>query len=228
MGRSYRHPSTARARGLLRGFVGIPDRILGAEYLSKGIRSRVLDPEPADPRWPAQAFPGVRRAAPGTIWPVQPLVTRRPAGPRADIRLWPGRPAPLGATWDGQGVNFALYSQHATGVDLCLFDTADGPEMARLPLHERTDFVWHAQLPDVRPGQLYGFRVHGPFAPAEGHRFNPNKLLLDPYARQISGPVMLHPDAFAYEVGSRAGDLSSFRSHSCPPVPTSVVVDATF
>src|SRR5512139_3961862 len=99
------------------------------------------------------------------------------------IRMWPGRPYPLGATWDGQGVNFALFSENATGVELCLFDgPADGIEKEKLWMPERTDQVWHCYLPDVRPGQYYGFRVHGPYAPLEGHRFNPAKLLLDPYA----------------------------------------------
>ncbi len=105
-------------------------------------------------------------------------------------RVWPGRPAPLGATWDGEGTNFALFSEHATSVELCLFDGPDAAaETVRLRLPERTDQVWHAYLPDVRPGQLYGFRVHGAYAPALGHRFNPAKLLIDPYARAISGTI---------------------------------------
>src|SRR5215467_6445181 len=102
------------------------------------------------------------------------------------LRTRPGKPLPLGATWDGEGVNFALFSEHATAVELCLFDRADdGRESARIPLRERSEFVWHCYLPDLRPGQLYGYRVDGPWAPAEGHRFNPAKLLLDPYAKAI-------------------------------------------
>ena len=101
-------------------------------------------------------------------------------------KLWPGRPWPLGATWDGTGINFALYSANATGVELCLFDSpyADH-EATRLRLTERTNCVWHGYVPQLRPGQLYGYRVEGPYDPAAGHRFNPSKLLLDPYARAI-------------------------------------------
>src|SRR4051794_37153898 len=91
---------------------------------------------------------------------------------RTMIRVWPGVPSPLGATWDGEGTNFALFSEHATAVELCLFDRPDdGIERHRIRLRERTDQIWHAYLPDVRPGQLYGYRVHGPYAPADGHRF---------------------------------------------------------
>ena len=95
--------------------------------------------------------------------------------------LWPGRPSPLGATFDGGGTNFALFSAHATMVELCLL-SAQGREIERIPLPEYTDEVWHGYLPEIGPGQLYGYRVHGPYAPEEGHRFNPAKLLLDPYA----------------------------------------------
>ncbi len=105
-------------------------------------------------------------------------------------RVWPGAPAPLGATWDGEGTNFALFSEHATAVELCLFDPPDGiVESARVRMEERTDQIWHAYLPDVRPGQLYAYRVHGPYAPEQGHRFNPAKLLLDPYAKAINGTI---------------------------------------
>jgi pullulanase/glycogen debranching enzyme len=97
------------------------------------------------------------------------------------IRIWPGAPAPLGATWDGEGTNFSIFSEHATAVELCLFDhPEDAVERERIPLAERTDLVWHAYLPDVRPGQLYGYRVYGPYEPERGHRFNHAKLLLDP------------------------------------------------
>ena len=97
------------------------------------------------------------------------------------MRVWPGRPYPLGATWDGQGVNFALFSAHATAVQLCLFNSAEAPlESVCVPLGERTNSVWHGYLPDVGPNQLYGFRVHGPWEPERGLRFNPSKVLLDP------------------------------------------------
>ena len=106
------------------------------------------------------------------------------------LRVWPGRPHPLGATWDGRGVNIALYSEHATKVELCLFDSADATaEGQRQALPEQTDLVWHGYFPDLRPGQLYGFRVHGPYDPAAGHRFNPQKIVLDPYAKEVARPA---------------------------------------
>jgi isoamylase len=109
------------------------------------------------------------------------------------MRVWPGAPYPLGATYDGSGVNFALFSAHATAVELCLFDTASAAvERVRIPLTERTDLVWHAYLPDVGPGERYGYRVSGPWEPARGHRFNPRKLLLDPYARELGRPFRWH------------------------------------
>src|SRR5918994_155545 len=101
--------------------------------------------------------------------------------------LWPGSRSPLGASWDGQGVNFALFSENAAGVDLCLFDD-EGNEKA-MPLTEVTASVWHGYVPGIGPGQRYGFRVHGPYAPKRGHRFNPAKLLIDPYAKAVEGPV---------------------------------------
>ena len=102
------------------------------------------------------------------------------------MRIWPGRPYPLGATWDGMGVNFALFSENATKVELCLFDSVDArSESQRIALPEMNDEVWHAYLPDVRPGQLYGYRVHGPHEPERGHRFNAHKVVLDPYAKAI-------------------------------------------
>src|SRR5471032_1817625 len=109
------------------------------------------------------------------------------------MRVWPGEPYPLGATWDGRGVNFALFSEHATKVELCLFDDpAATMEAICVPLTERTDMVWHGYLPDVRPGQLYGYRVYGPWHPAGGHRFNPAKVVLDPYAKIIGRPLTWH------------------------------------
>jgi glycogen operon protein len=111
-----------------------------------------------------------------------------PATPTTRIRE--GRPFPLGATWDGLGVNFALFSAHATKVELCLFDSAGERELERIELPEYTDEVWHGYLRDGRPGMVYGFRVHGPYEPAAGHRFNPNKLLLDPYAKQLVGDLV--------------------------------------
>src|SRR3954467_1978522 len=106
------------------------------------------------------------------------------------MRVWPGQPYPLGATWDGEGVNFAIFSENATAVELCLFaGPDDAVERDRITLREHTDQVWHCFLPDMRPGQFYGFRVHGPYDPANGHRFNPAKLLIDPYAKAITGGI---------------------------------------
>lgn len=100
------------------------------------------------------------------------------------MRIWPGRPYPLGATWDGAGVNVALFSEHAAKVELCLFEKPESTkESKRIPLPEYTDMVWHGYFPDLEPGQLYGFRVYGPYDPGRGHRFNPSKIVLDPYAK---------------------------------------------
>ena len=145
------------------------------------------------------------------------------------MRIWPGKPYPLGANWDGEGVNFALFSEHATGVELCLFD-ADGPhgQEARVSLQERNGSVWHAYLPDVRPGQLYGFRVHGPWAPREGHRFNPAKLLIDPYARALSGDVNWCDEIFGYPIGDLSEDPPPDGRDSGAHVPKGVVVDTAF
>jgi len=119
------------------------------------------------------------------------------------MRCWPGLPYPLGATWDGAGVNFALFSEHATAVHLCLFDSSDAArENMSIPLAERTDRVWHGYLPDVRPGQIYGYRVHGPWDPSRGHRFNPAKVLLDPYARVVARAPRFHASLFAFAPGS--------------------------
>ena len=143
------------------------------------------------------------------------------------VRIWRGAPYPLGATWDGQGTNFALFSENATGVELALFD-GDGRER-RVTLPERTDNVWHAYLPDIGPGQHYGYRVTGPWAPADGHRFNPAKLLLDPYARRVAGPV----DSTALQVGHRVDAEGQptpdpDERDSAPETPRGVVVDSAF
>src|SRR3954469_23589711 len=145
------------------------------------------------------------------------------------MRVWPGRSYPLGATWDGTGVNFALFSEHATGVELCLFrDADDTGEVAKVMLTERTDQVWHCYLPDARPGQYYGYRVHGPYAPEQGHRFNPAKLLIDPYAKAITGSIRWSNDLFSYKVGSPKEDLEPDPDNSAGGVPKSVVIDNAF
>ncbi|MGD2112607.1 MAG: glycogen debranching enzyme GlgX, partial [Gammaproteobacteria bacterium] len=116
-------------------------------------------------------------------------------------RIWPGLPYPLGATWDGVGTNFALFSAHAEKVELCLFDDRGGRELARIALPEYTHEIWHGYLPDVRAGQLYGYRVYGPYEPERGHRYNHHKLLLDPYAKSLRGGLQWDDALFGYIVG---------------------------
>ncbi|HLW34089.1 MAG TPA: glycogen debranching protein GlgX [Chthoniobacterales bacterium] len=141
----------------------------------------------------------------------------------------PGKPYPLGATWTGDGVNFAILSEHATAVELCLFDNLDAPrERIRISLRERTDQVWHALLPDVRPGQLYGFRVYGPYDPAHGLRFNDSKLLLDPYAKSIAGRIKWSDEMFSYIVGDPNEDLSRDSRDNAWAMQKSVVIDDGF
>jgi len=171
-------------------------------------------------------------------------------------RVWPGNPYPLGASWDGKGVNFALYAENATKVELCLFDSVDAvKESSRIAMPEHTDQVWHVYLPDATPGQLYGYRVHGPYEPAKGHRFNPNKVLLDPYAKAISPlalPPAPHPtlspggrgqgegsaenrtrgkwddSLWGYRIGDEAADLSFDERDSAAFAPLAIVVDQAF
>ncbi|MFC5411589.1 glycogen debranching protein GlgX [Larkinella bovis] len=148
-----------------------------------------------------------------------------------EIRSRPGKPYPLGATWDGEGVNFALFSEHATGVTLCLFDVDDPTqETHRIPLTERTEQIWHIYLDSIRPGQLYGYRVEGLFDPSKGFWFNPQKLLLDPYAKAISGPVESHPAQLSFDLNNQ--DENRFieppDEDSAPFVPKSVVIDSAF
>jgi isoamylase len=142
--------------------------------------------------------------------------------------VWPGRPYPRGATWDGEGVNFALFSQHAEAVELCLFDEKGRREVQRIALTERTDLVWHCYLPDARPGQLYGFRVHGPYRPEQGHRFNAHKLLLDPYAKWLSGNLNWSDAHYGYRVGHERQDLSFDRRDSAAGMPKCRVIDPAF
>jgi isoamylase len=145
------------------------------------------------------------------------------------MRVWPGRPFPLGATWDGAGVNFSLFSENAEGVTLCLFDGPDATrESATVALREVTANVWHQYLPDVLPGQLYGYRVHGPFDPANGHRFNPHKLLLDPYAKAIGRDLKWDDSLFGYPLGSPEQDLGFDRRDSAAFAPLAAVADTSF
>jgi isoamylase len=144
------------------------------------------------------------------------------------VRTRPGSPYPLGATWDGSGVNFALFSETATGVELSLFD-GDGPgEVARIGISEHTDQIWHVYLPEARPGQRYGYRVHGPWEPRQGHRFNPAKLLIDPYSKAIDGAVRWSDHLFGYKIGDPDGDLARDDRDSAAGMPKSVVIDPAF
>jgi len=142
--------------------------------------------------------------------------------------VWRGAPHPLGATWDGEGVNFALFSEHAERVELCVFDAAGRRERQRIEVREQTDNVWHCYLPEARPSLLYGYRVHGPHRPQDGHRFNPAKLLADPYAREIVGEVRWHDALFGYPVGGKREDLGVDRRDSAPYLPKCRVVDSAF
>jgi isoamylase len=143
-------------------------------------------------------------------------------------RITEGMPFPLGATWDGLGVNFALFSAHASKVELCLFDSAGETELERIELPEFTNEIWHGYLPDAQPGTVYGYRVHGPYEPAEGHRFNPNKLLLDPYAKGIVGEIKWNPAHFGYVMDSPDLDLSFDERDSARYMPKCRVVDPAF
>jgi isoamylase len=146
----------------------------------------------------------------------------------APTKVWPGRPYPLGATWDGEGVNFALFSAHAEKVELCLFDRSGNHEEARIALPEYTDEVWHAYLPDARPNLLYGYRVYGPYDPSNGHRFNPNKLLIDPYVRSLHGRLRWSDAVFGYRVGSQRSDLSFDRRDNARQIPKCRVIEPAF
>jgi glycogen operon protein len=141
----------------------------------------------------------------------------------------PGAPYPLGATWDGHGVNFALFSEHAARVELCLFDSVEArAESRRVTLGEQTDMVWHAYLPDVRPGQLYGYRVSGPYEPERGHRFNPAKVLVDPYAKAVTRRVLWDDAMFGYRVGAPGDDLTMDDRDNAAFAPLAAVIDPAF
>jgi isoamylase len=143
-------------------------------------------------------------------------------------RVTEGRPFPLGATWDGRGTNFALFSAHATRVELCLFDSEGKIELERIELPEYSDEIWHGYLPDLQPGEVYGYRVYGPYDPQAGHRFNHNKLLIDPYAKQLVGELIWSESLFGYTIGSPEGDLSFDERDSAPFVPKAKVIDPAF
>ncbi|EFO80844.1 glycogen debranching enzyme GlgX [Oscillochloris trichoides DG-6] len=143
--------------------------------------------------------------------------------------ILPGRPYPLGATWDGRGINFAIFSAHATRIDLCLFDSPTAlRESVRLTLPERSEHIWHGYVAGLEPGQLYGYRVYGPYNPQQGHRFNPHKLLIDPYTRALSGTIQWDKAMYGYRVDSPYTDLTIGKRDSAPYIPRSVVIDPQF
>jgi glycogen operon protein len=145
------------------------------------------------------------------------------------MKVWPGKPYPLGATWDGQGVNFAIFSENAEAVELCFFRGPKGKSDAvRFRLTEHTDQVWHCYLPHARPGRFYAYRVYGPYEPGQGHRFNAAKLVLDPYAKAIAGDVTWDDACYAYTIGHPDGDLAFDERDSAPFMPKCVVVDPSF
>jgi isoamylase len=144
------------------------------------------------------------------------------------IRIWEGDPNQQGAIWDGLGVNFSLFSANATKVELCLFDPSGQQELQRVELPEYTDEIWHGYLPDAAPGTVYAYRVHGPYEPVAGHRFNPNKLVLDPYAKAHIGQLKWGPELFGYTLGAQGGDLTFDERDSAPLMPKCVVVDPAF
>ena len=142
--------------------------------------------------------------------------------------VWPGKSYPRGAHWDGQGVNFAVFSRHAEQVELCLFDARGRRERQRIVMRERTDDVWHCYLPEARPGLAYGYRMHGPYRPEEGHRFNANKLLVDPYAKDLVGALRWSDALYGYTIGSKRADLSFDRRDSAPFMPKCRVLEPAF
>jgi len=145
------------------------------------------------------------------------------------MRTWPGRPYSLGATWDGEGANFAIFSENATAVELCLFDGPDSDrDSARIRVAEQTDQVWHVYIPGLWPGQHYGYRVHGPYEPEAGHRFNPNNLLIDPYAKSIAGTLQWSDAMFGYTIGDPRADLSFNTLDNAGNMPKCVVIDQAF
>jgi len=150
------------------------------------------------------------------------------ADPPPLTAVWRGSPYPLGATWDGEGVNFALFSEHAEKVALCVFDASGRRERQRIDVRERTENVWHCYLPEARPGLLYGYRAFGRYSPEEGHRFNAHKLLVDPYARELVGGLRWHDALYGYTVGHKREDLSHDRRDSAASVPKCRVIDPAF
>lgn len=146
-----------------------------------------------------------------------------------NTNIYPGKPYPLGATWDGKGVNFALYADNANKVELCLFSTGEGfDETVTIEIEERSHHVWHVYIPGIDPGQQYGYRVHGPYEPHNGHRYNHNKLLIDPYAKAIAGTIEWNNALFGYDLDHPDKDLSFSDVDSADYIPKAVVIDPNF
>src|ERR1700759_4297187 len=148
-------------------------------------------------------------------------------GKISEGRIAEGLPYPRGATWQGNGTNFAVFSANASKVEVCLFDETGTKELERIELPEHTDQIWHGFLADVKPNTAYGYRVHGPYEPEAGHRFNPNKLLLDPYACEHIGQLQWNPAVFGYQMET-ADDLTFDERDSAPYVPKCIVVDPSY
>jgi glycogen operon protein len=145
------------------------------------------------------------------------------------LPIKPGVPYPLGATWDGEGVNFAIFAEHATAVELCLFDSPEAVrEAVRIPLTNQTDYVWHGYIAGARPGQLYGYRIYGAHAPMSGLRYNPHELLVDPYAKAVTNRITWHDAIFGYPIGDPEEDLALDERDSAPYMPRSVIPDGGF
>src|SRR5688500_6318966 len=221
----------------------IGKRSVVSVFVRGNCSSSVYDPKVAVPTGPPQHKPALRpdclprrlsclhRFRPRFGPAAGAVLTYRRDGSMGDasMRVWRGKPYPLGATWDGKGVNFAIFSENATGVELCLFAKAeDAIETHHIKVRERTNQVWHCYLPDARPGQLYGYRVHGPYKPEEGHRFNPAKLVLDPYAKAVTGPIKWSDAIFPYKVGGPNEDREIDSSNSAGGMPKCVVIDDAF
>ncbi|MCF0041262.1 glycogen debranching protein GlgX [Dyadobacter fanqingshengii] len=146
-----------------------------------------------------------------------------------ELGIRPGSPYPLGSTWDGEGVNFAIFSENATKVELCLFENAEArAENVKIEIEEISHNIWHVYVEGIGPGQLYGYRFHGPYEPKKGHRFNPNKLVIDPYAKALSGTIDWDDALFAYKIGDKQADLSFSETDSAPHLPKSIVIDPAF
>jgi isoamylase len=169
---------------------------------------------PATGAVPAQTPGGVARRATPSDTPISTVL--------------PGQSYPRGATWDGEGVNFSFFSENATRVELCIFDSTGRYERQRIEQRERTDLIWHCYLPEARPGLLYGYRVHGPYEPEKGHRFNPHKLLIEPYAKQLEGPLRWSDAHFGYRCGHARADLSFDRRDNARGMPKCRVIDPAF